>query len=219
MDESNFVDTVTTGPANALEYLGLGGWVMVPLAIQAFVLWYCLGLRFRLLRRGNRRSARVLIERYSRGYGSTPTGIIDRAVVWGLDLAKKYQGNGLRYALDDAFGYFDDDLARCRAIINVVVTTAPLAGLLGTVLGMIETFESLGDMALYTQSGGIAGGISQALFTTQMGLAVAVPGIILGRVLDRREYQFRDELAQLKDLLCGQTKALGLSVPPTGATA
>ncbi|MDZ7829411.1 MAG: MotA/TolQ/ExbB proton channel family protein [Halofilum sp. (in: g-proteobacteria)] len=42
---------------------------------------------------------------------------------------------------------------------------------------MIETFESLGDMSLFSQSGGIAGGISQALFTTQLGLAVAIPGM------------------------------------------
>ena len=89
-------------------------------------------------------------------------------------------------------------------MIRTIVTVAPLAGLLGTVIGMIETFDSLGDMALFSQSGGIAGGISQALFTTQMGLAVAVPGIIIGRVLDRREATFRGELDQLKDMLCGE---------------
>lgn len=194
---------VTTGPAKLLEYLELGGWVMGPLAIEALVLWYCLGLRWRLLRRGNNRSARVLVDRYRKGYDRAPSGIIDSAVVWGLSLATRYQGKSLRHALDDAFGQFDGELTRCRAVINVVVTTAPLAGLLGTVLGMIETFDSLGDMALYTQTGGIAGGISQALFTTQMGLAVAVPGIVAGRALDRREVRFRDEIDQLKDLLCG----------------
>jgi biopolymer transport protein ExbB len=194
---------VTTGPAKLLEYLELGGWVMGPLAIEALVLWYCLGLRWRLLNRGNARSARVLVARYKKGYNRPPRGIIDTAVVWGLSLADQYQGKTLRHALDDAFGQFDTELSRCRAVINVVVVTAPLAGLLGTVLGMIETFDSLGEMALYTQTGGIAGGISQALFTTQMGLAVAVPGIIAGRALDRKETRFRDEIDQLKDLLCG----------------
>lgn len=196
----------TTGPAKVLEYIELGGWVMVPLALEAVVLWYCLGLRWRLLQRGNKRSARVLVDRYKKGYDRAPTGLIDAAVVWGLSLAEKYQGKRLRHALDDAFGQFDTELGRCRAVINVVVMTAPLAGLLGTVLGMIETFDSLGDMALYTQSGGIAGGISQALFTTQMGLAVAVPGMIAGRALDRKEVRFRDEIDQVKDLLCGSAE-------------
>ncbi|MCZ7581975.1 MAG: MotA/TolQ/ExbB proton channel family protein [Deltaproteobacteria bacterium] len=87
-----------------------------------------------------------------------------------------------------------------------IVAAAPLAGLLGTVSGMIETFQSLGDMSLFSQSGGIAGGISQALITTQMGLAVAVPGMIAGRLLDRRQRFMEFELAQVKDLLCaGQT--------------
>jgi biopolymer transport protein ExbB len=75
--------------------------------------------------------------------------------------------------------------------------------LLGTVSGMIETFDSLGDMSLYSQSGGIAGGISQALFSTQMGLCVAVPGVIVGRLLDRRQHQFEDELDRLKAQLGG----------------
>ena len=83
-----------------------------------------------------------------------------------------------------------------------LVAIAPLAGLLGTVTGMIETFDALGDMSLYSQSGGIAGGISQALFTTQMGLVVAVPGLIIGRLLDRRQTRFENELSQIKDLLC-----------------
>jgi biopolymer transport protein ExbB len=129
---------------------------------------------------------------------------MDTAAVWGVSLSRRHHGRQLRYALEDAFGDFDEELLRGKIVIRTIVTVAPLAGLLGTVIGMIETFDSLGEMALFTQSGGIAGGISQALFTTQMGLAVAVPGIIIGRVLDRREQTFRDELDQLKDMLCGE---------------
>ena len=82
-----------------------------------------------------------------------------------------------------------------------MVAIAPLLGLLGTVAGMIETFDSLGDMSLFSQSGGIAGGIATALFTTQMGLVVAVPGVIAKALLDRRQYQIEMDLAQIKDLL------------------
>jgi biopolymer transport protein ExbB len=191
-------------PEQLLQYFELGGFVMPPLAIGTLLLWYFLGLRWQLLDRGNRRSCRVLMERYRSGYKRRPKGIIDSATVWGIQLSQLYRGPSLRPALDDAFAEFDSDLGRGKTIVRVIVTAAPLAGLLGTVIGMIETFDSLGDMALFSQSGGIAGGISQALFTTQMGLVVAVPGIVVGRILDRRERFFRDELGQLKNMLCAQ---------------
>jgi biopolymer transport protein ExbB len=67
---------------------------------------------------------------------------------------------------------------------------------------MIETFRSLAEMSLFSAGGGgIAGGISEALFSTQMGLVVAVPGLLLGRMLDRREELVRAELHKLRDWL------------------
>ena len=86
------------------------------------------------------------------------------------------------------------ECTRHSAMIRTIVMVAPLAGLLGTVAGMIETFDALGDMTLFTQSGGIAGGIAQALISTQMGLAVAIPGLVAGRLLDRRAQNVLDQL-------------------------
>jgi biopolymer transport protein ExbB len=100
-------------------------------------------------------------------------------------------------------------MSKYRVLVQTIVITAPLLGLLGTVTGMIETFDSLGDMSLYSQSGGIAGGISQALFTTQMGLAVAVPGLIAGRMLQRKETSLLREIAQVKDILCAESRIKG----------
>ena len=82
-------------------------------------------------------------------------------------------------------------------MIKSVVIIAPLAGLLGTVSGMIETFDSLGDRTLFAASGGVAGGISQALLTTQMGLVVAIPGVIAGRLLDRKQNTLEADLDQM----------------------
>ena len=78
------------------------------------------------------------------------------------------------------------ELKRGAAPVAAVVLTAPLVGLLGTVTGMIETFDSLASMQLFSRSGGVAGGISQALLSTQVGLVVAIPGAIFGRLLTRR---------------------------------
>lgn len=195
---------VTDALHRLLEYFELGGFVMPPLALSTLVLWYCVGLRWQLLRRGARGSVGALIERGSTATERTPQGIVDTAVVWGGLLERDNLGQPLRPILDDAFGEFGCELRRGRVWIRTIAMAAPLAGLLGTVVGMIETFDSLGEMALFTQTGGIAAGISQALFTTQMGLVVAVPGIVVGRILDRKERRLRDELEQVKDaLVCG----------------
>lgn len=206
------MDFLFSVPAKLLQYMELGGFVMPPLALGTLILWYFLGLRSQTLTRGNRRSARVLVERYLAGYDRVPTGVIDTSIVWGINLMRANYGRELRPILEDAFSEFNRELTRGKVVIRVIVTTAPLAGLLGTVIGMIETFDSLGEMELFSQSGGIAGGISQALFTTQMGLAVAVPGIIVGRILDRKEERFREELEQVRDMLCAEARIAPLPV-------
>ena len=72
---------------------------------------------------------------------------------------------------------------------------------------MIETFRSLEQMALFTQGGGVAGGIAQALLTTQMGLAVAIPGIVLGRLMTRRANHMNDQLNNLGERLLEEAAA------------
>lgn len=77
-------------------------------------------------------------------------------------------------------------LQRHAAMIDTLIVAAPLLGLLGTISGMMTTFDALTVMALFTQGGGIAGGISEALVTTEMGLGIAVPGLLLQRWLRHR---------------------------------
>ena len=70
-------------------------------------------------------------------------------------------------------------------IIKVISVVAPLMGLLGTVTGMINTFQAItlfgtGDPRM------MAGGISQALITTVLGLVVAIPTVLLHTVVSGR---------------------------------
>ncbi len=186
-------------------YFQAGGYVMPPLVLITIILWYMLGYRFHMLKRGNSRSVRVLLEKYREGYDREPSGIIDDAVVKAIKLAKE-QKEELRFYLDDLFFEHRKEVKRYAKTVRILVAVAPLAGLLGTVTGMIETFDSLGNMSLFSQSGGIAGGISQALFTTQMGLVVAVPGLIIGKMLDRRQEELERELDQITDLVCSEAE-------------
>lgn len=186
-----------------LDYVDSGGWVMPPLILATLVLWFAIGYRFAALKRGTQRDVRNLLRRATKKNEKLPNndGVMVRALIKGLELKEKH-AEDLRYYLDDAFWEEEKSVRLFSRLILTIVSAAPLLGLLGTVIGMIETFDSLGDMSLFSQSGGIAGGISQALITTQMGLAVAIPGLIVNGMLTRKQKRIELELAQLKDMLC-----------------
>ena len=73
---------------------------------------------------------------------------------------------------------------RRMGLIRACIVVAPLLGLLGTVSGMIETFESILHGGYITE---MSHGICKALVTTQYGLAIAAPGLIAERILVRRQ--------------------------------
>jgi len=184
-------------------YMNSGGYVMWPLAVSVLVLWYALGYRYYTLNRGSQASVRNLVRKFQEGIRVKPNGMIDGAVVEAIAIVKEHgHDEYTREYITDAFNKYRVEISKYSRLIQTIVAAAPLIGLLGTVIGMIETFDSLADAALFSQSGGIAGGISQALFTTQLGLVVAVPGLIIGRILDRRSDKMMMDLEQIKDILC-----------------
>jgi biopolymer transport protein ExbB len=85
-------------------------------------------------------------------------------------------------------------LARHRAAVRTITHVAPLLGLLGTVRGMIATFDAMAIGGGLAPADGVAGGIAEALITTQLGLLVAIPGLVVGRMLDQRERSRRTAL-------------------------
>jgi len=84
-------------------------------------------------------------------------------------------------------------LDRFHAMIMVIAAIAPLLGLLGTVTGMIETFDVItefgtGDPKL------LSGGISTALVTTELGLIVAIPVLVMGTILASWSTRIKDDI-------------------------
>lgn len=175
---------------------------MPPLILGAFVLWYSLAYRLLTLRRGSKRSLPTLIGRAHAGTLMPARGAICQAVDIAVRTSRESDEN-LRRRLDDALGPITSELSRFGATVRAIVVAAPLAGLLGTVAGMIETFDGLAEMTLFSQSGGVAGGISVALVSTQTGLAVALPGLLVGRVLARKQHSLETEVERLKRYLTG----------------
>ena len=91
----------------------------------------------------------------------------------------------LEAQLEDILAKASPPLDKNLSVIKLLAAVAPLLGLLGTVIGMIETFQAItlfgtGDPKL------MAGGISQALVTTMLGLIAAVPLLFVHNLLDSR---------------------------------
>ncbi len=83
--------------------------------------------------------------------------------------------------IDEIVGGFVPRIERFSTIIMVIAAIAPLLGLLGTVTGMIATFDIItefgtGDPKL------LSSGISEALITTKFGLVVAIPTLVFGNI-------------------------------------
>jgi biopolymer transport protein ExbB len=72
-----------------------------------------------------------------------------------------------------------NEARRGLRIIDLIITIAPLVGLLGTVLGMIEAFQALQDSGAQADPSALAGGIWEALLTTAAGRGIAIPASIL----------------------------------------
>lgn len=72
----------------------------------------------------------------------------------------------------------EEEFYEKRQLIRTLVAAAPLLGLLGTVIGMISTFESLVERGGGQSISGLADGISMALLTTETGLAIAIPAVL-----------------------------------------
>lgn len=70
--------------------------------------------------------------------------------------------------------------------LEFIGTVSPLLGLLGTVLGMIEAFRQMEQAGSNVDPSVLSGGIWQALLTTGVGLAVAIPTMLAHQWLDRR---------------------------------
>jgi biopolymer transport protein ExbB len=84
-------------------------------------------------------------------------------------------------------------LERYINLLGVVASVAPLLGLLGTVLGMVEVFDQISSVGMGNPSV-LAGGIAKALNTTVAGLCIAIPSLVAYRLFDSRVNNFVVEI-------------------------
>ncbi len=96
-------------------------------------------------------------------------------------LANAHHGRDvMKESIQEAAAHVVHDLERYLNTLGTIAAVAPLLGLLGTVVGMIDVFAEIMVQGTGNASA-LAGGISEALITTAGGLTVAIPAIVMHR--------------------------------------
>ncbi|WP_116813748.1 MotA/TolQ/ExbB proton channel family protein [Steroidobacter cummioxidans] len=91
----------------------------------------------------------------------------------------------IREAIEDTGRHVVHELDRFIGTVGTIASLSPLMGLLGTVFGMIRTFNAITTAGIGNPAS-LAGGIAEALITTAAGLTVAIPALLAYKYLRGR---------------------------------
>jgi biopolymer transport protein ExbB len=165
------------GLRETIEYGGMVGYVIMALATAGFLLALARLLRLSEIGRAVSRQKKNI----DRPFDNNPLGRV--LMVFHND--PSVDKDTLQLRLDEAVLKEVPKLEAGLSALKILAAIGPLMGLLGTVTGMIITFQQItlfgtGDPKL------MAGGISQALVTTVMGLVMAIPLLLLHSYLSSR---------------------------------
>ena len=186
------------------EHLAAGGIVMIPLLLIGLVAAVVTVWKFAALRAVSRPSGELLDEvtlHLRAGEEMNARSLVaemSRPFCFLLEAGIEYRGvrkDHLEEILHERALSVIPELERNLGLLAVSGAVAPLLGLLGTVTGMIHTFQMVtvfgtGDAKL------LSGGISEALVTTETGLVIAVPVLLVHALLNRRVRGIIDGLEQ-----------------------
>ncbi|MHA3885049.1 MotA/TolQ/ExbB proton channel family protein [Stutzerimonas degradans] len=176
------------------ELVKAGGWIMLPIILCSIVAVAIIAERLWTLRPSRVTPPHLLgqvwkwikekklsNQQLKELRADSPLGEILAA-----GLANSKRGREImKECIEEAAARVVHDLERYLNALGTIAGIAPLLGLLGTVLGMIEIFSAFmgSGMANAPQ---LAGGIAKALITTAAGLIVAIPALFFHRFLLRR---------------------------------
>jgi biopolymer transport protein ExbB len=198
------------------EIVKAGGWVMLPIIACSVVAAAIILERLWSLQRKrvlpDELAAKVwswvekkqLDERHIRAlHESSPLGQVLAA-----GLAKRHRSRAvIKESIEDTGRHVVHELERFLNSLGTIAAISPLLGLLGTVTGMIRTFNAVTEHGI-GDPGALAGGIAQALITTVGGLCVAIPAVAAYRYLhgrvDELVVQMEKEAMRLVDTLEGE---------------
>ena len=157
---------------NAL--MARGGWVMWPLLAMSLLAMTLVFERCWFWVRTNHPGSRTRVTRMMRllrngDNDALRTLVQDDRSVYGRVVMKLLNGHGT-----DAVESQRPRLERFMPTLSTIITAAPMLGILGTVTGIIASFEILADQTTTTDPRNVSRGIAEALLTTAAGLVVAL---------------------------------------------
>jgi len=200
------------------HYWGAGGPLMFPLAALCFGMWlWMVAVHLELARAyASSRGLHDLLHRLSgddlpvavRDWATANPGPAARAASYAL--ASGPDGDAARGRVEEARSVEVRRFEREMMVLKAMVAAAPLLGLLGTVTGMIDTFSVLSVRGTATMKL-LSVGISEALVTTQVGLVVALPGVVGAALAARRLAALRATFDRLELHLSSRLEGGGIA--------
>ena len=175
-----------------------GGWVMIPLFALAVLLY---AQAFQLVLYVRRTDLRSASETDWFEWVRNPdraTGRVRQIIQYTQDGVTS--SDQIRNRFDEIRLALVALIDRRTVFVNTLVAAAPLMGLLGTVLGMLQTFFGISTSGGTETAGVVASGISEALVTTQTGLTIALPGLFIVMLIRRQRQKLEAKLARLESL-------------------
>lgn len=192
--DSTFSQTLT----NAWETIVSGGWVMIPLFLLGLVAFYTGAKLLLFFFRGNHKKTSVATCEQWVSDPSKAHGTVGEII--------RYSQDGVRSVEDIQDRFAEIRVAEIPRLqqnitfLQIMINTAPLMGLLGTVLGMLTTFYGIALGGSESTTSIVASGIQVALITTQMGLVLAIPGYFLTYFLKQKVLDYESFLVRLESI-------------------
>lgn len=174
-----------------------GGEIMIPLLMLSLAIWTLAIVKsIRLLRERRKEcSPEQCLRTFKKESNMCETGLAK----WQWDILSSYIEERCedpelnREILESIRMRQESQTVRYIGTILILAAIAPLLGLLGTVTGMIATFDVISQFGT-GNARALASGIAEALLTTQSGLIVAVPGLIMGTILFHRSEKLKSRM-------------------------
>jgi biopolymer transport protein ExbB len=202
-----------------LELISAGGWLMVPIVACSIIATAVVMERAWTLRRSRIMPANLvtLIWEWHSANQLTPERIeeiraaspLGRLLAAGL-INRNHSREIMKEAIEDTGRQVVAELERFLNTLGTIASVAPLLGLLGTVLGMIDVFGVIMDAGV-GNAAMLAGGISKALITTAAGLSVAIPALMFHRFFDnkvaRLALDMEEQSLRLVEVMKGEREA------------
>ena len=165
----------------AMNILFRGGWVLAPIFLLGWFGWFLMLERYGYYFMLRGKSVSVFwknLEKWGEDYAFQKLRVRPNGYFLALaEDVRKYRGLGpvaVRNAMKATRHGISLNLSRSLKTISTCAALAPMMGLLGTVSGMVHTFETIKQFG-FGNPVLLADGISEALLTTQAGLLVAFP--------------------------------------------